>query len=426
MSNKSIEKKPTYLLTVGITGSCNLRCPSCAAGNMAEINRPGQYMSVDTYRELLTKATSEAEISAVCLFITTEPLLHPQLNEIVRITSTFGIPCMVSTNLNLLPRDVDDFFAANPASIRVSVSGYFQETYEKNHRGGKIERVKENIKVMAEAWQRSGKKAHFEVHYHRYIGNLDEEILMKRFAHSLGLEFTTNWAGFHPYEKTLAEFEPNLGLAEFTTEDRQVLKTLPLINSESVKGSPHFKLLEKYNKLPCPIQSSYLFVDWRGENQLCCAMGDTEKFRLGSYFDSTLEELQKIKDEHEICRACKQHNGHVNILLGYQDIAMKQIDQICFNHVLDYYAAEGYDLRRAVQGSDTNSHAGSADAVLPATHLRDHDSEYNGLVELLQQQLSEERAKSKLLSQKVEELEAALARREALSAPQILRNLDSD
>jgi hypothetical protein len=102
------------------------------------------------------------------------------------------------------------------------------------------------------------------------------------------------------------------------------------------------------------------------------------------------------------------------------------IFQICFNHVLDYYAAEGYDLRRAVQGSDTNSHAGSADAVSPATHLRDHNSEYNGLVELLQQQLSEERAKSKLLSQKVEELETALARREALSAPQILRNLDSD
>jgi hypothetical protein len=102
------------------------------------------------------------------------------------------------------------------------------------------------------------------------------------------------------------------------------------------------------------------------------------------------------------------------------------IFQICFNHVLDYYAAEGYDLRRAVQGTDTSSHAGLADAVLLATHLRDHDSEYNGLVELLQQQLSEEKAKSKQLSQKVEELETALARRVALGAPQVLSNLDSD
>ena len=398
-------------------------------------------MSVDLYRQLLTKATSESDISAVCLFITTEPLLHPQLNEIVRITNSFGIPCMISTNLNLLPRDIDDCFTANPASIRVSVSGYFQETYEKNHRGGRIDRVKENIKVMAEAWERSGKKAHFEVHYHRYIGNLDEEILMKRFTKNLGLTFTTNWAGFHPYEKALSEFEPNAGFAEFTTEDRQVLKSLPLIYREEIKSSPHRKLLNKYSALPCPIQSSYLFVDWRGESQLCCAMGDTEKFRLGSYFDHTLEELQRLKDEHEVCRVCKKNNGHVELLLGYQDIAMKKIDQICFSHILDYYAEEGYDLRlgmapgAALVGSEESTGDGTEiidkedngdNNWQPATHLRDHQSEYNGLVELLQQQLTSEKENSNRLRKRIHELEGMLTRREALKAPQVVRNLESD
>lgn len=419
--------KKTYLLTVGITGSCNLRCPSCAAGNMSEINRPGQYMSVDTYRALLAKATTESNISAVCLFITTEPLLHPQLNEIVRVTDSFGVPCMISTNLNLLPRDVDDFFAANPSSLRVSVSGYFQETYEKNHRGGKIDRVKENIKTMADAWNRSGKKCHFEVHYHRYIGNLDEEILMRKFATQLGLSFTTNWAGFHPMEKALGEMEPDAGFAQFTDDDRKVLETLPSIGGSSMIDSPLFvdkTILSTYSSLPCTIQSNYLFVDWRGQSQLCCAMGDTEKYSLGNYFEQTLEEIQNLKDKHEICRICKSHNGHVGLLLGYQDIAMKRVDQICLDNVLDYYAENGYDLRSGMQyGSTETSTAG--DGAQPATHLRNHQSEYNGLVELLQQQLANEKEKSKQQLSRIAELEAALARRSTLAAPSVVRNLDS-
>lgn len=419
--------KKTYLLTVGITGSCNLRCPSCAAGNMSEINRPGQYMSVDTYRALLTKATTESNISAVCLFITTEPLLHPQLNEIVRVTNSFGVPCMISTNLNLLPRDVDDFFAANPASLRISVSGYFQETYEKNHRGGKIDRVKENIKTMADAWNRSGRKCYFEVHYHRYIGNLDEEILMRKFATQLGLSFTTNWAGFHPLEKALGELQPDADFAQFTDDDRKVLETVPSIGGSSIIGSKLYSnnsFLNSYNNLPCTIQSNYLFVDWRGQSQLCCVMGDTEKYILGNYFEQTIEEIQSLKDKNEICRICKSHNGHVGLLLGYQDIALKQFDQICLDNVLDYYAENGYDLRSAMRSGSHGTAAGG-EGSQPATHLRDHLSEYNGLVELLQQQLADEKEKSKQQLNRIAELEAALARRSTLAAPSVVRNLDS-
>ena len=422
-ASDSINMK-TYLLTVGITGSCNLRCPSCAAGNMPEINRPGQYMSVDTYRDVLKKATSESRISAVCLFITTEPLLHPHLNEIIRVTNSFNIPCMISTNLNLLPRDVDDFFAANPASLRVSLSGYFQETYERTHRGGRIDRVKENIKIMADAWKRAGSKSHFEIHYHRYIGNLDEEILMKRFAKELGLEFTTNWAGFHPYEKHLSELEPDSGFPAFTDEDRALLQILPAVAGPSIKESIFYQensLLKKYNDLPCTVQSAYLFVDWRGQTQLCCAMGDTEKFSLGSYLDMPLGEIQGTKDKHEICRICKKNSGHVIVSLGYQDIGSSYLDSVCMKNILDYYASEGYDLRQGMI-YDKSAEASAVTASGPSTHVRDHQSEYNGLVELLKQQLAEERSRSAALEVRIAELERGRPRK-PFEAPPALRDL---
>ena len=97
----------------------------------------------------MTKAKGECLMQGVGLFNWAEPLIHPKIGELVRIVQSHGVPCDLSSNLNDI-RNLAQALAANPRSLRISVSGFTQEVYGRTHRGGDIEVVKNNMRVLAE------------------------------------------------------------------------------------------------------------------------------------------------------------------------------------------------------------------------------------------------------------------------------------
>jgi MoaA/NifB/PqqE/SkfB family radical SAM enzyme len=89
-------------------------------------------------------------ISAV-LFNWGEPLLHPQLPEIVRLFHQNRIFTSVSSNLNIATPDVlAALCEAGLDHLLISVSGASQEVYEKYHRKGQLQLLLDNLKFVTD------------------------------------------------------------------------------------------------------------------------------------------------------------------------------------------------------------------------------------------------------------------------------------
>lgn len=139
---------PAFYFYINVIGACNLRCPSCPVGNLQEVRNPAGAMAPELLDRILAKARRECTVSGAGLYNWTEPLLHPRLAELVRVVHAHGIACHLSANLNLA-RNLEAVLRENPEFLRVSLSGFTQETYGVTHHGGQIERVKANMVELA-------------------------------------------------------------------------------------------------------------------------------------------------------------------------------------------------------------------------------------------------------------------------------------
>lgn len=99
---------------VEITNICNLRCNFCPG-----TRRPGRFMPPEEFRLLAERLRGRA--AYLYLHVMGEPLLHPQLREILDVASELGFRVCVTTNGTLLPEKGETLLSA--ASLhKVSVS----------------------------------------------------------------------------------------------------------------------------------------------------------------------------------------------------------------------------------------------------------------------------------------------------------------
>ena len=97
-----------------ITNVCNLRCSFCP-GTVRE----KRFLSVAEFRLLAQKLRPHTDY--LYLHVMGEPLLHPQLGEILAIAHELGFRVCLTTNGTLLPK-VQDTLLRSPALHKVSVS----------------------------------------------------------------------------------------------------------------------------------------------------------------------------------------------------------------------------------------------------------------------------------------------------------------
>ncbi|MDC0196087.1 radical SAM protein [Gammaproteobacteria bacterium] len=302
-------KKIKWQLNIDIVGSCNLRCPSCPVGNLRELKTTEPYMRPELLDQIIRKAMSECRVTGIDLYNWTEPFLHPNLSEMIKVVRSHGLPCGISTNLNLLKK-IDSVMEANPQEFKVSLSGFTQDVYGKSHREGNIEVVKKNMVEVAHAKKRTGSNTRLVVAYHRYLGNHQDEKAMQEYSASLGFEFEPAWAYFMPLEKMLAYVESEATEVKLNQEDQNTLDllALPLDGAlEISKSSPNIGT--------CPLRSRQMAITSSGEVMLCCATYDQSQYSLGKYLDLPLNELQEMKYQHNACSQCMTHG--VNVLYTY-------------------------------------------------------------------------------------------------------------
>lgn len=286
-------------LVFDIVGSCNLRCPSCPVGNVGAINPAGK-MDLSLYRQILDKAQKDFQINNLVLYNWGETVLHPQLAEFVSIAKSYSMPVALSSNLNVLTGE-EAILRAKPDAFRISLSGFTQPVYSVTHRGGDIEKVKENMRRLSETKKRLGNtETTVTVYYHKYRNNLHEVAPMKAFAEGLGFTFDATWAYYMPLEKVVDYVE-----GRATEVDKKFVEeefALPI--GQAVTAATKFK------DEPCGLLNNQVVLDMKGNLILCCAVYDYSKNQLGSYLTMDAKDVEKAKSNHPNCATCSSHGLH--------------------------------------------------------------------------------------------------------------------
>lgn len=309
---------------IELNTACNLHCVLCTVGNREtgyEYDKGNQLMDMDVLDRVLRKMHSENPAAIVCPYGNGEPFLHPQLPECIARIKSYGFRCEVATNLNRTNR-LQEFLEAHPDFVIVSVSGFTQEVYGKSHRGGNIERVKENLHILKDAHNRWGGTVDIAVSYHMYNDNLHEVKLMEEFVSALGFKFMVSWARTISMENTIQSLRA-IDRAEggdvpkypVGSSGLDLNDIFPESNPEFEKNMDRLRFHPKnarklYSRFPvasvCLIGDVFTYIRHDGQVQLC-AWCDDRRLVLGNYLELSQEQISAARRNYPLCAECLKY-----------------------------------------------------------------------------------------------------------------------
>lgn len=141
-------------LQVEVTAACNLRCPMCLVRYRPPLDRVRHSMSLDAFRALVD---ANPDVRRITLQGLGEPLLAPNLLEMVELAAGRGIAVGFNTNGTLLTRArAERLVGAGLAWLHVSVDGATAATYEAIRDGARFDKVVANVAGLVDLKRRSG------------------------------------------------------------------------------------------------------------------------------------------------------------------------------------------------------------------------------------------------------------------------------
>ena len=121
---------------IEITNNCNLNCHFCPI-----TKREKRFMSITEYEEILKKISNYTDY--VYLHVKGEPLLHPNIIEIIKLTEKYNIKVNLTTNGTLFPKFAKELGTCNNLN-KVNFS-----LHSDNNIPNYCEKIFDNIKYLS-------------------------------------------------------------------------------------------------------------------------------------------------------------------------------------------------------------------------------------------------------------------------------------
>lgn len=146
-----IEEQSTFpkVLNIETTNVCNLKCPMCPRTTL--MDRPAVHMEMATFEKIVEEAAIYG-VGAVWLHVFGEPILHPNIGEMIRLLKKHDNIKNVglSSNCNLLTEERSRIILeAGLDRIILSLDAVDKMTY-KRVRGGAYDKAVRNVKTFLE------------------------------------------------------------------------------------------------------------------------------------------------------------------------------------------------------------------------------------------------------------------------------------
>jgi len=340
--------KRSWRYILEVNSACNLRCTMCMAGNRKGFDYTPGIMKEELMQKVLDKIQSENPQAIVCSYANSEPFLHPRLSHCISEIKKRGFRCELSSNLNYID-NLDGVLESGPDQFIVSLSGFTQEVYEKQHVGGDIEKVKANCRLLAEARDRLGFKNVIAISYHKYQDNLHEFPLIKQFAEELGFYLIETWARAITIEPTiralrfLESYRDGKPVKPFETgpDGKDWNKLLPPADPVFIKNMQKLKVhpeqgVELYKRWPvspvCLISEVFTYIRHDGRVQLC-PWTDDMRLTLGNYLEMTNEQMAAARFGNPVCKECLKYRlnnyFHIADMESWNTVTPKEDPFLC-------------------------------------------------------------------------------------------------
>jgi hypothetical protein len=330
---------PVRRLHVELTNRCNFSCEFCPDRVM---RRPRGAMSLSKVESLLAQAGQEGLARQVHFHVMGEPLLYPDLAEVVRIARRYGLETWVTTNGSLLtPRLLVDLQHAGLLHLTISLQTPDAATFE--FRGSRF--------------------LTFEAYRERLVGAV-RAFLSQRAGMHLTVCFLTN-----PLRRFLAPDAPTMQVAQSGRELRahmgdwvKLLFEGTLLEAQiphllaragkarilkegcvSLSEHLHFRVrilgnwAEHFEGLIapawigyCPGLSENFGILWNGDYVICCADYDG-KTVLATFPETPIREYLSLPAVQEIARSFRRYrvvHPHCRRCLGDRHLASSIFRQL--------------------------------------------------------------------------------------------------
>lgn len=280
---------------------CNLECPLCPTGLKISGRKPGQ-QNLESFKKLIDQIAPQAY--RLELYNWGEPLLHPNIFEMISYATTHKIAVGLSTNLNRLnPKMAGQLIESGLAQLIVSIDGATQQTYGAYRKRGNLDQVLKNLRLIIEERKRLQKKTPFII-WRMLIGKHNENEItdVAKTAKEIGVDgFMTG------------------GLFIDTENPDQVARWLPTIP----KYNPYYKMKKLENTWDCRDLWETMVINWDGGVSPCCWPHNAQH-DFDNIFEKTVAEIWKGKkftsarrqigkkkrnqnDPQTLCHICKSH-----------------------------------------------------------------------------------------------------------------------
>lgn len=294
-----IRAKPRQL-TIAITAQCNLRCVGCRYGRDF---MPGQRLALETVRAVLEDAAAGG-ITTVRLY-GGEPLLHPDLPEMIRIGRELGLTVYVTSNGTLLERRLDELVEAGLRSLTMGFYGTSEGFDDYTQRPAQRGAQERGLALLRERYR---DQVEVQLNYVvvRPLSSLAVLLDAWRLVERYDLFFHLDLYGYSipfftsgPEGELAFRPEDRPALEELVAKLLELRRTAPsrFLHSEAfVRSVPDWVLQCADMRVPCDAYE-LLWIGADGTVQLC----DTA-FPLGNVNERPLREMLFTPEHHQAAR----------------------------------------------------------------------------------------------------------------------------
>jgi MoaA/NifB/PqqE/SkfB family radical SAM enzyme len=263
-------KVQTRLIDVELTNRCNALCSFCPRAATPDQG----FMTFDTFKQVVARVKELEKVPTITLTGQGESTLHSELVEFVRYASGEGLKVQMTTNANLLEKELSRrLLDAGLTSITFSVSD-FGDDYDLVYNLD-FEKTRKNIMDFLDLRdQITDRDIGLVLSIVIHDLNKDKIEEMKAYWNKAGIKFVLEMP------------QNNRGGAcdnghYFIGNDRFDLEARTILAER--KASPL-----------CSTPFYFVFVGWNGQYYICCSDYKKET-PLGSVFDYSIDEMDSIK-----------------------------------------------------------------------------------------------------------------------------------
>ncbi|MGR3173242.1 MAG: radical SAM/SPASM domain-containing protein [Candidatus Scalindua sp.] len=241
---------PVYLET---TSACNLNCVMCPTQRtVAKRFKKDGFVDAILFRRLVDEIVSENPWISVFIHKDGEPLLHPEIVDLISYASSRLKNVILVTNATLLNEEMARAILATQLQhIRFSVDGLNKQTFEK------IRKQSQNNPYADHA---------VPVDYESVVSNIKRFCELKK---SLRRHYPIVGVRITNFKATQQE------LTDYTSYWKQMVDFIEVAELLSWTGQVTQETCDYSQRYPCSSLWAYMTINWDGTMVPCCTYVDT-------------------------------------------------------------------------------------------------------------------------------------------------------